>query len=155
MTRAVLVSWKCPETDRMRGRAANNCASIIISAGLAAIIISFLLSFRTGFLFFVGASGSYRFTHLFAAARTQYNNARNTNQRSPTVFTYRDGEKHVSKTFWVFSGFFFFNLFLSFFVSAISMGYVTPKSSTGRPSTDAVRRENSTRTSVYTRRSRL
>lgn len=40
-----------------------------LASGPATIIISFLLSFR----FFVDASGSYRFTHLFAAVDTQRN----------------------------------------------------------------------------------
>jgi hypothetical protein len=39
----------------------------LVTVGLTTIIISFLLSFQV----FVEASGSYRFTHLFAAARTQ------------------------------------------------------------------------------------
>lgn len=82
------------ETDRM-GEAARRplCASCSKHynhsghAGLAAIIISFLLSFRP---VFVEASGSYRLTHLFAAAHTPLrpynNNIILMNQRSPTVF---------------------------------------------------------------------
>jgi len=117
----------------------------LVTAGLTTIIISFLLSFRV----FVEASGSYRLTHLFAAARTynvwMYGVIR---IKGLQLFSAVEGggewgerqkkNKKIKTILNTFFLFFFFNFVVVsvVFCLVISMGY-SPKTSTA-PNADKI-----------------